>query len=66
MIRVLWGFVYIVGIIIFCGLIPVVMIPFLQGYGLDPRDVVGFCVVLIFLSVLLFMSFGALAWSVLS
>lgn len=66
MIKLLWGLAYTMFIILVSCLIPVIMIPILQDYGLYARDVVGFCVMLIFLADLLLMGFGVFMWSVLS
>lgn len=66
MIKFLWGFIYILFIIVFSCLIPAVMIPIFQDYGLYARDVVGFSILLIFICDLLLLVFGAFMWSVLS
>lgn len=66
MIKLLWGFIYVLFIIALSCLIPAVMIPIFQDYGLYARDVVGFSILLIFISDLLLLVFGAFMWSVLS
>lgn len=66
MIRLAWGFVYVLIILVINAMIPAIMIPVLQDYGLYARDVVGFCVLLIFLADIILLAFGAFMWSVLS
>lgn len=64
--ALLWGGLYVLFIIFVACLIPAVMIPVLQDFGLYARDVVGFTLTLTLVAVLLLMGFGALIWSVLS
>lgn len=60
---VFWGVAYIIFIIVVACIIPTVMIPVFQGFGLSLRDVVGFAVTITFMAVLLLVAFGASIWS---
>lgn len=64
--AIIVGGLYVMFIIFVACLIPAVMIPILQDFGLYARDVVGFTLTITFVAVLLLMGFGALIWSVLA
>ncbi|AIA64768.1 hypothetical protein HL10_gp238 [Cronobacter phage CR8] len=64
--ALIWGGVYVLFVIFVACLIPAVMIPVFQDFGLYARDVVGFTLTITLVAVLLLMAFGALIWSVLS
>lgn len=60
--RHFYGLLYILGAIILTSLVPIVMIPIFQDYGLHSRDVVGYSLVMWFFSLVLTCGFGALIW----
>jgi len=62
----IFGGIYVLFIIVVACIIPAVMIPVFQDFGLYARDVVGFTLTITLVAVLLLMGFGALVWSVLS
>lgn len=61
-----FGGIYVLFVIVVACIIPAVMIPVFQDFGLYARDVVGFTLTITLVAVLLLMAFGALVWSVLT
>lgn len=66
MIKVLFAFLYMLFIVAVSCIIPAIMIPVFQDYGLYARDVVGFTLKITLISDIILLGFGALVWSVYS
>lgn len=66
MIKVLFAFLYMLFIVAVSCIIPAIMIPVFQDYGLYARDVVGFTLTITLISDIILLGFGALVWSVYS
>lgn len=66
MIKVIAAFVYLLMVIVASCMIPVIMIPIFQSYGLDARDVVGFTIFLVGLADVIILAFGLFIWEELS
>lgn len=62
--AIIFGGLYVLFIIFIACLIPAVMIPVFQDFGLYARDVVGFSLVITLIAVILLLAFGAIVWSV--
>lgn len=62
--AIIFGGLYVLFIILIACLIPAVMIPVFQDFGLYARDVVGFSLVITLIAVILLLAFGAIVWSV--
>lgn len=60
--RLIWSGAYLVFMILVSIFLPLILIPLFQGYGLSGRDVVGFTVVIDFITLLLMLVFGAILW----
>lgn len=66
MIKVLFAFLYILFIVAVSCIIPGIMVPVFQDYGLYARDVIGFTLTITLISDTILLVFGALVWSVYS
>lgn len=66
MIKVLFAFLYMLFVVAVSCIIPAIMIPVFQDYGLYARDVVGFTLTITLISDIILLGFGALVWSVYS
>lgn len=64
MIKVLFAFLYILFIVAVSCIIPAVMIPVFQDFGLYARDVVGFTLTITLISDIILLGFGAAVWSI--
>lgn len=64
MIKILFAFLYILFIVAVSCLIPSVMIPVFQDFGLYARDVVGFTLTITLISDIILLGFGAAVWSI--
>jgi hypothetical protein len=64
MIKILFAFLYVVFIVAMSCIIPAIMIPVFQDYGLYARDVVGFTLTITLISDIILLGFGAVVWSV--